>query len=117
MRRTVIALVMGLLTLGAVATAQQNSTFTGQISDSICSRAGSHTDTMEMSKDMGKTAASCTVACVDRLNAKFVLWNQKTKKIYDLSDQAQARKFAGKNVRVTGSLDKSKINVKSISAL
>ncbi len=116
MRRIAIATVFCFLAIVGTAAAQQ-STFTGQISDSICARDGSHKETMSQSKDMGKTSAACATACVDRLNAKFVLFNPKTKKIYELTDQAQARKFAGKDVKVTGSLQKDKINVKSISAL
>jgi hypothetical protein len=88
--------------------------FTGQISDSICARAGSHDDAMRMNKFMGNTAASCSTACVDAMGAKFVLFNPKTKKIYRLSDQAAARKFAGQNVKVTGSLKKNEIAVTSI---
>lgn len=89
-------------------------TFTGQISDSICAVEGSHKESMAMSKDMGKTAASCATACVDRMNAKFVLYDPAHKKTYRLSDQAQARKFAGRDVKVTGTLKKNEIAVTSI---
>lgn len=91
-----------------------SGTFTGQISDSICARAGSHNEAMSMNKDMGKSPADCTVICVDHMNAKFVLFDPKSKKIYRLSDQAQARKFAGKNVKVSGTLNKNEIAVSSI---
>jgi len=113
MRIRFIALL--LLAFTPAAFAADSSTFSGQISDSICAREGSHADFQQVSKDMGKTARECTLACVDRLSAKFVLFDPKKKKIYDLSDQAQARKFAGKMVQVTGTLKKNEILVKTIS--
>ena len=90
--------------------------FTGQITDSICARAGSHDEAMHMSKDMGKTAAECTIACVEHMGAKYVLYDPAGKKTYRLSDQAAAKKFAGQRVKVEGTLNKKEIEVDSINA-
>ncbi len=87
--------------------------FTGQITDSICARSGSHADTMRLSKDMGTTPFQCTLICVGK-GAKYVLYDPKSKKTYRLSDQTQAGRFAGKDVRVTGVLKKNEIEVSSI---
>lgn len=118
MRPRIILLAVFILTASsALYSADDKPTtgsFTGQISDSICARAGSHDEAMSMNKDMGKSPAECTVICVDHMNAKFVLFDPQTKKTYRLSDQAQARKFAGKNVKVTGTLKKNEIAVSSI---
>src|SRR4051794_7509604 len=120
LRFSAILLFTTILLSGSYAFSDDKSaapgTFTGQISDSICAVEGSHRDSMSMSKDMGKTAASCATVCVDRMNAKFVLYDPAHKKVYRLSDQAQARKFAGKDVKVTGTLKKNDIAVTSIAA-
>jgi hypothetical protein len=90
-----------------------NGVFTGQITDSICARNGSHAETMRLSKDMGETPLQCTLICVGK-GAKYVLYDPKHKKTYRLSDQTQAGKFAGRDVRVTGVLKKNEITVASI---
>jgi L-lactate utilization protein LutB len=92
------------------------STYTGVISDSICARAGSHEEAMHMSKDMGHTAAECTIACVEHQGAKYVLYDAANKKIYRLSNQELPKKFAGQAVKVTGTLKKNEIVVQSITA-
>lgn len=93
----------------------QASTFTGEITDSICARAGSHQEAMRLSKDMGKTAAQCTIACVEHQGAKYVLYDPADKKIYYLSDQGKLKKFAGEHVSITGVLHKKEIEVRSIA--
>lgn len=95
---------------------KSSSTFTGVISDTICARAGSHEEAMHMSKDMGNTAAECTIACVEHQGAKYVLYDAAGKKMYRLSDQTNAKKFAGRQVKVTGTLKKNEIEVQSIAA-
>ena len=93
-----------------------NTVFTGVITDSICARAGSHEEAMHMSKDMGKTARECTIACVEKQGAKYVLYDPASKKTYRISDQGRARKYAGEKVNITGMLKENEIEVQSISA-
>lgn len=90
-----------------------SSVFAGQVTDSICARSGSHAETMRLSKDMGDSPFQCTLICVGK-GAKYVLYDPKTKKTYRLSDQTQAGKYAGRDVRVTGVLKKNEITVSSI---
>jgi hypothetical protein len=97
-------------------TSAEKTVLTGVISDSICARAGSHKEAMQMDKEMGKTAAACTIACVEKNGAKYVLYDAKAKKVYRLSDQAEAKKFAGQSVKVTGTLKKNQVTVESIVA-
>jgi hypothetical protein len=84
-------------------------TFTGTITDSMCAKA----DHSQM--QMGPTDAECTIACIDVHGASYVLYDGKN--AYTLSDQRTPEKFAGKKVKVLGTLDtKSKtIQVESIT--
>ena len=99
----------------AFAQADAPASFTGEITDSMCARNRSHAESVQLSSDMGKTAASCTIACVDKHGAKFVLLDTEHKKTYMLSNQDAARKFAGRKVQVTGTLNKRTIEVQTIS--
>ena len=85
-------------------------TFTGVITDSMCSTA----DHAQMR--MGPTDAECVTACISEHDATYVLYDGK--KGYELSDQKTPEKFAAKKVTITGTLDaKGKtIQVASISA-
>lgn len=98
-----------LLCLGTAIAAQPPSaraeTFTGSISDSACG----------LEHTMGGGAKSCTLMCV-QMGSKFVLADKAHHKVYALSDQSKAKPFAGENVRVTGTLKGSTIEVSAISA-
>jgi len=65
---------------------------------------------------MGPNDAECTQACVDAHGSFYVLFDGK--RAYTLSDQKKPQAFAGRKVRVVGTLDQSKrtIVVESISA-
>jgi Protein of unknown function (DUF5818) len=103
-------LIFGLLAIAALALAAGKQTFTGVVTDSMCSD-GDHSH-----MKMGPTDAECTTACVSIHGASYVLYDGK--QTYTLSDQKTPEKFAGKRVMVTGTLDgKTKtIQVASITA-
>ena len=103
-------LILSLLAVTALSAAPPKQTFTGTITDSMCSKA----DHSEM--QMGPTDAKCTLACIDVHGATYVLYDGKD--VYTLSDQRTPEKFAGQKVRVIGTLDtKTKtIQVDSITA-
>jgi hypothetical protein len=103
-------LIFGLLAIAALALAAGKQTFTGVVTDSMCSD-GDHSH-----MKMGPTDAECTTACVSIHGASYVLYDGKV--AYTLSDQKTPEKFAGKKVTVTGTLDsKTKtIQVDSIAA-
>jgi hypothetical protein len=65
---------------------------------------------------MGPTDAACAQACADAHGASYVLYDGKA--AYDLSDQRTSERFAGKKVKVAGTLDAKtkKIHVESITA-
>jgi hypothetical protein len=102
--------ILSLLAVTLLAAAPGKQTFTGTITDSMCSTA----DHSQMK--MGPTDADCTKACVGIHGATYVLYDGKN--VYELSDQKTPEKFAAKKVTVTGTLDakSKKILVDSITA-
>jgi hypothetical protein len=107
MKKTIaIAITAAALMFGA-----GKQTFTGVITDNMCDN-GDHKD-MKMGPD-----PKCVVECVKGMNGKYVLYDDKAKAAYVLSDQKTPEKFAAKKVMVTGTLDeKTKtIQVDSIAA-
>ena len=95
--------IVTLLAVAALAAPPGKQTFTGTITDSMCSE-GDHTH-----MQMGPTDADCTKACVSLHGASYVLYNGKAS--YTLSDQKTPEKFAGKKVTVTGTLDAKTITI------
>jgi hypothetical protein len=96
---------------GGITIAADATEFRGVISDDNCD----HGDHSRMK--MGDTDAECTVACINAHGASYVLFDGQT--AYTLSDQKSPEKFAGKKVKVVGTLDAGKkiIQVSSISAI
>src|SRR5258706_565325 len=94
----------------AFDSAPQKQVFAGVITDDMCATKAGHA-----AMRMGPTDAECTIACVDAHGSFYVLYNGKT--AYTLSDQKKPQEFAGRKVRVTGTLDKTKrmILVESIA--
>jgi hypothetical protein len=91
------------------------SIFTGEVTDSLCAKAGSHEPMMQEMKSMTHDKATCSAKCV-QLGGKYVLYDSGNKTIYQLDDQDKAAKFAGHNVRISGTVQKKKIKVASIEA-
>lgn len=80
--------------------------FHGEIADSQCamnvhSLTRSHQEMLK-SKSMGGTSASCALYCIKYLGGDFVLSSKKD--VYRLDNQAEASKFAGEKVKITGTL-------------
>ncbi len=103
-------LLLSLLVVASLSASQATQTFTGTIADELCAGVG------HAQMGMGPTDADCARACVLAHGAAYVLDSGST--IYALSDQAGADTFAGRHVRVTGTLDAASrtIQVTSISA-
>ena len=102
--------IWSLLAVAALSAGLAQQTFVGIITDDMCERA----DHSRMR--MGATDAECTTACISGHGAAYVLYDGKA--VYRLSDQRMPEQFAGKKVRVAGTLDtKTKtIRVDSIRA-
>ncbi|MGH9430315.1 MAG: hypothetical protein ACRD3T_02100 [Terriglobia bacterium] len=98
-------LLMAMPVLAAPTPSGPNTTFVGNISDSMCGL-----------KHMmaGKTPKECTDECV-KMGAKYVLADEAAHKVYNLTDQGKAKPFAGRKVRVSGTLNGDTIQVKAIT--
>jgi hypothetical protein len=105
-----LLLIVSVLALASLSSAQGSQTFVGTITDDMCAKAG------HAQMRMGPTDAECTTACVAAHGAEYVLADGPN--VYTLSDQKTPEKFAGQRVRITGTLDSKtkKIQVQSISA-
>jgi hypothetical protein len=95
--------------------------FTGELGDSQCamnvhSLDKSHLEMLKV-KSVGKTAEDCTLYCIRNRGGRFVLQNKG--KVYRLDKQELAEGFAGRKVKVTGTLDPKTetIQVRSIDPL
>lgn len=101
--KTLLTCLVVLLMFATLSfAAPKEKTFSGEIMDSACAKAGSHEGMMK--KAGLTTAKECTEACVKN-GSKYVLFNKATKKIYELDDQTKPQEFAGDKVKVKGTLD------------
>jgi hypothetical protein len=102
--------VSGLLVCAALSATPGKQTFTGTITDNMCGKDG------HSQMRMGPTDAECTIACIDVHGGTYVLYDGRN--VYALSEQKTPEKFAGRKVRVVGTLDPKTrtIQVDSINA-
>lgn len=98
-------LLAASISFTAVKGAEKQKTFVGSISDSMCG----------LKHMMPGGDKECTLKCVEG-GSKFVLADTQHKKVYELSDQEKPKEFAGKKVKVTGTLSGDTISVSSIEA-
>ena len=91
------SVLVGVIVIASLTAAPEKKTFTGAITDSMCA-LGDHSRMR-----MGPNDAECTKACINEHGALYVLWDGK--EVYTLSDQKTPEKFAGKKVKVVGTLD------------
>ena len=94
MMKRLLVCAFGVAVLSAAPGTQ---TFTGVVTDDNCPN-GDHSHMR-----MGTTDAECAVACNDAHGASYVLFDGQN--AYTLSDQRTPEKFAGKKVKVVGTLD------------
>jgi hypothetical protein len=92
------SLLLGVLAIAVLSAAPRRQTFVGVITDDMCATKAGHA-----AMRMGPTDAECTNACVDAHGSFYVLYDGKTE--YTLSDQKTSQQFAGRKVRVAGTLD------------
>ena len=97
-----------MLLAASLYAAEKTKSYTGVITEDMC---GADHKTMGVSPDL-----KCIQDCVKDMKAKYALADGN--KVYILSDQKTPEKFAGKKVRIEGTLDeKTKtLQVKSIAA-
>lgn len=85
---------------------QDVKTFHGEIADNQCamnvhSLTRSHKEMLK-GKAMGNTSQSCSRMCVKNYGGHYVL--QDKDNVYNIDDQKTADIFAGKRVKITGTL-------------
>lgn len=81
-----------------------DKTYTGEIMDSQCSKAGNHDAGYKLTGT--NTPKDCALACV-KAGGKFVLYDATAKTAYELDDQDKAKDLAGQKVKVEGTLNSS----------
>jgi Protein of unknown function (DUF5818) len=116
-----IAIFAGMAVVGPQARGGDAKTFKGEVADTQCalnvhSLSQSHKEMIEMRPEV-KTNADCARFCVKERGGRFVL--QTHDKVYKLDAQALAEHWAGRNVKIVGTLDPKTnvIAVRSIEAL
>ncbi|MGA8142983.1 MAG: hypothetical protein WB987_03730 [Candidatus Acidiferrales bacterium] len=114
----IVGLVL-LFALSPVARGAKEQVFKGVIADSQCamnvhSLSQSHKEMLQ-GKSVGTTEADCVWYCVTERGGRFVLQNKS--RIYKLDKQDLGREFAGRKVRIAGTLDSetNTIHVRTIT--
>jgi len=101
--------------LGIAQAGSAAQTFSGEIMDDLCAKYKSHDKMMQQMKSMTSDPAMCTKRCI-QLGAHYVLYDRQKDAIYKLDNPQKAEPFAGKTVRISGTLEKNKIKIASIEA-
>jgi hypothetical protein len=102
--------------LGLVQSGQaQSQTFSGEIMDDLCAKDKSHEGMMDQMKSMSRDPAVCARKCVE-LGAHYVLYDHKKDVVYKIDNPEKAEPFAGKQVRISGTVQKNKIKIDTIEA-
>ena len=78
----------------------------GYVTDSMCTSKGVE----------AMTNADCVKKCIDA-GAKYVLYDTRTKKVYQLDPQSDVAEHATHHVRVSGTLEGDTIHVESVKML
>ena len=103
LRALVISIALGI---ASYMVASDEGTWTGWVTDTHCGEKG------------GKEGhAECAVKCVKEKGAKWALYNPADKSVMVMEgDSAMMEKMAGKKVKVKGTMDKAKKEIK-VSAM
>lgn len=95
-------------------TAPTIETFTGEITESLCPK--NHDDMMKQMKSMRMDKATCERTCI-QMGAKYTLYDSAKDQVYRLDNAKKVEPFAGRKVRVTGTLKKNTITVQNVEAV
>lgn len=99
MTKLTISFITGALAAGALVAGAAPRTFTGVVTDSMC---GANHESMKIAPD-----SKCVVECAKH-GSKYALFDGKD--LWVFADQKTPEQFAGRKVRVTGTLfEKTKI--------
>ena len=114
MKKLIMSITACMLLVPGLAVAK-DTTFSGEIMDSQCAKAGGHESMFK--KEGTNDPKACTLACV-KAGGKFVLFDATTKTYHLLDNQTKPQAFAGQKVEVTGTFNKASntIHVTDIKA-
>lgn len=110
------SVALSLSTLSGQSSPTTPQTIVGEVTDTMCAPAKSHSGMMAKMPNMGHDASSCAKECA-KIGAKYVLLDNQTGKVYKVDDQAKIAEFAGRRVKVTGTLTARGIKVANINAI
>ena len=104
----ILAAMLGASSFGKDKPKENVITVQGAIVDSQCafnvhSETHSHEWMIKRGVQDAKDERSCTLHCVKDMGGSYTLVVKKD--VYRLDDQVKSELFAGKNVKVTGTLD------------
>ena len=97
----------------AQASLAQTQTVSGEIMDDLCAKDKSHKAMMEQMKEMSGDPVTCSKKCVE-MGAHYVLYDHQKDVVYKIDNQEKAEPFAGKLVRVSGTVQKNKLKIDTI---
>ena len=83
--------------------------------DDLCAKTKSHEQMMDQMKSMTRDPGVCTKKCV-QLGAHYVLYDRQKDAVYRIENPDKAEPFAGKAVRISGTLKKNKLKIDTITA-
>ena len=89
-------------------------TFIGEVTESLCPK--NHNDMMKEMKNMSMDKATCERTCI-QMGAKYTLYDAQKDQVYRLDDPKKIEAYAGKKVRITGSLKKNTITIQNVEAI
>ena len=106
-RIVVAVFAVALASLAFANQHMETGSWTGWVTDTACAAKGASAD-----------HADCAVKCVKDKGAKWALYNTATKETYVLTGTTDPTKWAGKEVTVKGTLNKTakSIEVSSLEA-
>jgi hypothetical protein len=116
---SLFVLLLALCTVTAGASKKPQSagtqTFKGELMDTLCASYKGHEHMMQELKSMGTDKKSCIRQCL-LLGAKYALYDATQQTTYRIDDQDKDKvePFLGRQVRITGTLDKKTIKVADI---
>lgn len=91
-------------------------TLTGEIIDTLCAEHKGHQYMMQQMKSMGTDKQTCIQKCL-QLGAKLALFNAADGTVYGIANQDKAVPYEGRQVQVTGTVNKKKITISEIKPL
>jgi hypothetical protein len=113
---TTLLLAVMALPMSAVSAHQTGQqVLVGEITDGLCGVNGSHTQMMNGMSSMGHDKDTCTKQCI-RLGTAYVFLDPATRTVYHLDDPSKAEPFAGRKVRIAGTVEGQNIKIAGIEA-